>query len=66
MITIPDNRQYYQMSAAVCRKQNAILWSPRCSEAAMQELRRANAALLSSLLSDEVSEITKKTVKKCK
>ncbi|GEM_PF-6249762 len=66
MITIPDFRQFYQMSAADCRKQNAILWEPRCSEAEMQEIRRANVALLSRLLPEELSGNKENSVKKSK
>ena len=66
MITIPDFRQFYQMSAADCRTQNAILWAPRCGAAEMQEIRRANAALLSRLLTDEFSGNPENSVKKSK
>lgn len=66
MIRVPDFRQFYQMSAAAGSRQNAILWAPRCQNAEMQEIRRANALLLSRLFPNECTGKQEELVKKSK
>ena len=66
MICVPDFRQFYQMSAAAGKGQNAVLWAPRCQNAEMQEIRRANALLLSRLFPNECARKTEELVKKSK